>query len=122
MAHHVIRRGKYHSIEESYRENGKVRKRVLRYLGTRRSDDPQARMQQMLDTAESKGQEIDEAQRAKYGETASERQERAREEAAFSQQSFLDSTALADPAPAEPAEAKEEGPADAAEPGDPTPV
>lgn len=110
MAHLVCRRGKYWSIEESYRENGKVKKRVLKYLGTRRSDDPQVRMQQMLDTAERKGEEINEAQRQLYGETNAERQERVREEAKFSQEKFLEATrsAPADSTQAPGAESSDE--------------
>jgi hypothetical protein len=110
MAHLVCRRGKYWSIEESFRENGKVKKRVLKYLGARRSDDPQIRMQQMLDTAERRGAEIDEAQRQLYGETSAERQERVREEAKFSQEKFLEATrsASADSMQAPVAESSDE--------------
>jgi hypothetical protein len=56
----------------------------------------------MIATAERKGAEIDEAQRAKYGETNSERQERLREEAKFSQEKFLEETT--GPAPVAPSE------------------
>jgi hypothetical protein len=76
-------------LEESYREGKKVKKRRLAYFGTRRPDDPQARYEQMIATAERKGAEIDEAQREKYGETNAERQAREKEEAKFSQEKFL---------------------------------
>ncbi|MDR6305227.1 hypothetical protein GGQ85_002947 [Nitrobacter vulgaris] len=92
MSHLVCRRGKYWSIEESYRENGKVKKRVLRYLGARRSDDPQIRMQQMLDTAERKAEAIADRQRAEFGETGAERQSRLKEEAKFSSERYLEAT------------------------------
>lgn len=110
MSHLVCRRGKYWSIEESYREGKKVKKRRLAYFGTRRPSDPQARYQQMIDTAERKGREIDEKQREKYGETNAERQERLREEAKFSQEKFLEATrsAPADSTQAPDAESSDE--------------
>ena len=118
MAHWVLRRGRYWSLEESYRENGKVKKRVLKYEGrisffgfSPIARDPDERMAQMMATAERLAEKIDAEQRAKYGETAAERQERVREEARFSQEKFLEETR----APAE-----EKGPADVAEPAEPT--
>ena len=72
MAHLINRRG-YWSLETSYRDpvTGKPRKRYLHYIG-KRSSDPQARMAQMLDTAERKAEEIDAYQRAAFGETGAE--------------------------------------------------
>lgn len=95
MAHYVLRKGRYLSLEESYRENGKVRKRILKYFGTRRPSDPQARYEQMIATAERKGAEIDDAQRAKYGESNAERRERLEDKARFSPKAFLEATATA---------------------------
>jgi len=89
MAHIVCRKGRYYSLEESYREGKKVRKRTLFYFGARRPSDPQARYEQMIDTAERKGEAIDQAQREKYGETNAERSEGLKEEAKFSQEKFL---------------------------------
>lgn len=43
----------------------------------------------MIATAERKGAEIDEAQRAKYGESNAERRSRLEDEARFSPQKFL---------------------------------
>ena len=78
---------------------GKPRKRYLHYIG-KRSSDPQARMAQMLDTAERKAEEIDAYQRAAFGETGAERAERLKEEARFSPQAFLEETR--GPIPEEP--------------------
>lgn len=93
MAYKVLVKGKYWEERESFRDpvTGKPRSRFLRYIGKRNSD-PQARMAQMVDTAERKGAAIDEAQRAMNGETNAERQAREREEAKFSQEKFLEET------------------------------
>jgi hypothetical protein len=110
VAHIVCRQGRYYSLEESYREGKKVKKRTLAYYGTRKPSDPQARMEQMLATAERKAEAIDEAQRREFGETAAERQEREKEEAKFSQEKFLGETAQAkDDAPGDNAQDSEEG-------------
>lgn len=109
MAHVVCRKGRYYSLEESYREGKRVRKRTLFYFGTRRPSDPQARYEQMIATAERKAEEIDAMQREKFGETASELRERLEDEARFAPKDFLEATATApdtscdDPA-AEPAQ------------------
>ena len=92
MAHLVCRRGKYWSLEISVRVGKKVRKQRLAYYGTRKPSDPEARMAQMLDTAERKAEEWDDYQRKEFGETASERRTREDEEATFSQQEFLGET------------------------------
>lgn len=94
MAHLVCRKGRYYSLEESYREGKKVRKRTLFYFGTRRPSDPQARYEQMIATAERKAEAIDEAQRQLYGETNAERQERLQEAGKFSQEKFLEESVV----------------------------
>ena len=76
MVHVVCRKGRYYSLEESYREGKKVRKRTLFYFGTRRPSDPQARYGQMIATAERKAEKIDAMQRETFGETASGRRVR----------------------------------------------
>jgi len=125
LVHYVCRKGKYWSLEASVRVPGKKHpiKKRLAYFGTRRPSDPQARYEQMIATAERKGAEIDEAQKERYGETNAERSERLKEEAKFSPQKFLEATVTDEPAPAESEDAcdaaQEEGPADAAEPGEP---
>lgn len=115
MAHLVCRKNRYWSLEESYREGKRVRKRTLFYFGTRRPSDPQARYDQMLDTAERKAEEWDDYQRREFGETAGERKAREKEEAKFSQEKFLESTTS--PAPAEatpnPASPESDSPSEA---------
>lgn len=118
MSYIVRTRKGYYEERESYRDpiTGKPRSRFLRYLGLSyfapRSDDPEVRMAQMMATAERKGEEIDAMQREKYGETGAEKQEREDAEARFSQARFLEETT------SPPVE--EKGPADVAEPAEPT--
>jgi hypothetical protein len=76
-------------LEQSYRDGKKVRKRTLAYYGRQKPGDTQARMEQMLSTAERKAEAIDARQRRDFGETGAERQERTAEEAKFSQEAFL---------------------------------
>jgi hypothetical protein len=93
MSHYVLRRGKYWE-EYDHDPSNRGRKRFIRYWGRVNPNDPQARMAQMLDTAERKAAEIDAAQRARFGETATERREREEAETRFSPQTFLEETTL----------------------------
>ena len=112
MAHVVCRKGRYYSLEESYREGKKVRKRTLFYFGTRRPSDPQARYEQMIATAERKAEEVDAMQREKFGETASEKRERLEDETQFAPKAFLEATMAPDEPQATVAEPAQEDTAD----------
>jgi hypothetical protein len=86
-------------------------KKFVRYIGRvfgpfrfgPRATDLDARMAQMLDTAERKADEIAAEQREKYGETAEERRARLEDQVRFSPQAFLEETNSAEIA-LEPAE------------------
>jgi hypothetical protein len=96
MMHYVCRGEKYWLLEHSYREGKKVRKRTLAYYGTRKPSDPEARMEQMLATADRKAEAIADEQRARFGETAEKHSKRLKEEAKFSQKKFLEQTSVPD--------------------------
>lgn len=112
MAHWVLRRGRYWSLEESYRENGKVKKRVLRYLGSIVG----APLEDIVSLGIFKHAPEDRASIAaeramEKANAEAEVRERQEPKELWSQEKFLEQTRV-------PAE--EKGPADVAEPVEPT--
>lgn len=91
----------YWERRKSVREGKRVRSVFVAYLG-KRSDEPDARLAQMLDTAERKAEEVDAMQRERFGETGAERAERVASEARFSVGEFLEETTGPGQAPDEP--------------------
>jgi hypothetical protein len=79
----------YRSLEERYRENGRVRSRYIRSLSNDKFERSQDRAMALAERAAAK---IDAYQRAHFGETGAERAAREAEAAKFSQSEFLAET------------------------------